>query len=145
MGEILAARHTIAPYLYYENVAKAIDWLTAAFGLVERFRLATPSGFVAHAELVLGNGSILLGNVGPRNAVRPGSVRSSVYVFVADADEHCRRAEAAGAQIVQRPEDQPFGDRIYLVKDLEGHEWYFAQHLRDVSVAEVTEALRTRR
>ena len=145
MAEILTARHTIAPYLYYENVAKAIDWLRAAFGLVERFRLAAPNGFVAHAELVLGNGAILIGNVGARNATRPASVRSSVYVYVEDVDGHWRAAGAFGAEIVQPPEDQIFGDRIYLAKDLEGHEWYFAQHLRDVSVDALTVALRGRR
>jgi len=62
-------------------------------------------------------------------------------VFVSDADAHCARARAAGAEILEEPREQPFGDRIYLARDLEGHEWYFAQHLRDVPLAELRRAL----
>ena len=130
------------PFLYYENVAAAIEWLASAFGFTERFRLTGPSGIVAHAELGLGDGAIMLGNVGPRNLARPSTVRSGVYVLVENVDAHHHRALVAGAEIVQAPADQPFGDRIYLAKDLEGHEWYFAQHLRDVSVEELQRSMR---
>jgi uncharacterized glyoxalase superfamily protein PhnB len=127
----------LLPYLFYEDPAAAVDWLAAAFGFSERFRLALPNGSIAHAELQLGHGVVMIGNVGPRNRDRPTAVRSSVYVFVEDVDAHYERARAAGAVIVEEPADQPFGDRIYLAKDLEGHEWYFAQHVRDVQVAEL--------
>jgi uncharacterized glyoxalase superfamily protein PhnB len=60
-----------------------------------------------------------------------------VYVYVDDVDAHCETAKAAGAEILEPPADQPFGDRIYLARDLEGHEWYFAQHLRDVDVEDL--------
>jgi hypothetical protein len=49
-----------------------------------------------------------------------------VLVFVEDVDAHCERARAAGAEIIESPKDQPFGDRIYLAKDCDGHEWNFA-------------------
>lgn len=128
---------SVMPYLYYEDLPTALDWLTKTFGLRERFRLATPDGAVHHAELEQGNGVIMLGNVGPQNAGRPATVRSSVYAFVDSVDSHFQQARDLGAEIVSEPEDQPFGDRIYLAKDLEGHEWYFAQHLRDVAVEDL--------
>lgn len=128
---------SVMPYLYYEDLPAALDWLARVFGLKERFRLALPNGVVLHAELEHGNGVIMLGNVGPKNAERPETVRSGVYVFVDDVDAHWAQAKAQGAEIAGEPEDQPFGDRIYLAKDLEGHEWYFAQHLRDVAVEEL--------
>jgi uncharacterized glyoxalase superfamily protein PhnB len=143
MTERVSPQHLpIAPYLFYENVAAALDWLRSAFGFSERFRLTAPSGAVAHAELELGGGVVMIGNVGVRNAARPSTVRSSVYVFVPDVDAHCQRARAAGATIVEGPADQPFGDRLYLAKDPEGHEWYFAQRLRELSVDEIARALR---
>ncbi|HEX7165384.1 MAG TPA: VOC family protein, partial [Acidimicrobiales bacterium] len=58
-----------------------------------------------------------------------------------DVDAHCDAARRAGAEIVEEPADQPFGDRIYLARDPEGHEWYFAQHLRDVAIDELTDLL----
>ncbi len=137
------SRHRAAvPFLYYGDVAAAIDWLVRAFGFRERFRLAAPGGFVVHAELEREGALVMLGNVGPRNAgPPPDRVRSGVYVFVDEVDEHWRAARAAGAEIVDEPSDQPYGDRIYLARDPEGHEWYFAQHLRDVAVDELARRL----
>jgi PhnB protein len=128
----------VAPFLYYDDVGAALDWLCVAFGCEERFRLAAPNGVVHHAELAFGDGVVLVGNVGPRNSgALPTSVRSGVYVFVDDVDAHCASARQAGAQIVSEPVELPFGDRMYLALDHEGHEWYFAQHVRDVSLAEL--------
>lgn len=59
-----------------------------------------------------------------------------------NVDAHYRRAASADVEILDVPRDQPFGDRIYLARDIEGHEWYFAQHTRDVSIEELSRALR---
>ena len=131
----------LVPYLYYENPGAAIKWLTEAFGMTERFRLTMSNGAIAHAEVEIGGGVLIVGSVGLRNRDRPATVRSSVYVFVDDVDAHCERARQAGAEIIESPNNQPFGDRIYLTKDNEGHEWYFAQHVRDVSIEELSQAL----
>ena len=130
------SRHESAvPYLYFADVGGAVDWLAISFGFTERVKLQLPNGYVAHAEMDLGGAVVMLGGLGPKNAgPPPDRVRSGVYVFVDDVDAHCEVARAAGAEILQEPEDQPFGDRIYLARDPEGHEWYFAQHLRDVNV-----------
>jgi uncharacterized glyoxalase superfamily protein PhnB len=131
----------VAPFLYYDDVAAALDWLCASFGCTERYRLEGPGGVVHHAELSFGGGVVMVGNVGPRNAgPLPTSARSGVYVFVDDVDAHCAGARSAGVQIVSEPVDLPFGDRMYLAVDLEGHEWYFAQHMRDVSLADLPNA-----
>lgn len=55
------------------------------------------------------------------------------YLFVEDVDAHFGRAKAAGAKILQEPADQFYGDRTYCAQDPEGHQWYFAQHVRDVA------------
>ena len=129
-------------YLYYEDPGNAISWLTKSFGASERFRLLMPNGDVAHAEVTVEGGVVMIGNVGNRNRERPSSVRSSIYAFVQDVDEHHKRAIAAGVEILEPPKDQPYGDRIYLARDCEGHEWYFAQHVRDVSIEDLAKALR---
>jgi hypothetical protein len=38
-------------------------------------------------------------------------------------------ARAAGAEIVDEPADQAYGERRYHARDPEGHSWYFAQPL----------------
>jgi uncharacterized glyoxalase superfamily protein PhnB len=59
-----------------------------------------------------------------------------LYVYVDDVDHHYERARQAGAQIVLPLEDRPWGDRTYQATDPEGHQWVFAQHVRDVDLTE---------
>jgi uncharacterized glyoxalase superfamily protein PhnB len=54
-------------------------------------------------------------------------VIDGLHVFVEAVDDHFARAEAAGATMLSEPEDQPYGERVYRVADLEGHRWMFAQ------------------
>jgi PhnB protein len=125
----------ITPYLYYEDVTGALDWLVRVFGLRERVRMPGPDGSVMHAELELEDGLVMLGRPGPdyRSPRRLGQVTHSLYVYVDEVDKHFRRAKEAGAKILEEPKDQSYGDRRYGAEDLEGHHWYFAQHVRDVA------------
>ncbi len=125
----------ISPYLLYEDASAAVDWLTAAFGFRERMRMPGPDGKVAHAELELAGGVVLLGHPGPdyRSPRDHGHVCQLVHVYVDDVDAHFAHARSAGAKILSEPEDRYYGDRIYAAEDPEGHRWYFAQHLRDVA------------
>jgi uncharacterized glyoxalase superfamily protein PhnB len=125
----------ITPYLHYEDVAKALDWLAQAFGFRERLRMAGPDGSIQHAEVELADGVIMLGcpNADYRNPKRLGGVTQNIYVYVDDVDKHFERAKRAGAKILAEPADQFYGDRRYGALDPEGHEWYFATHTRDVA------------
>ena len=120
----------IAPYLLYEDGAAAIDFLTKAFGFEEVMRM-DEGGVVNHAELRLGDDSIMLADPGedyrsPNNADHRTSL---VHVYVDDVDAHFERAKEAGAEIVQEPTDQEYGDRRYDAKDPEGQLWSFATTL----------------
>ncbi|HEX7166365.1 MAG TPA: VOC family protein, partial [Acidimicrobiales bacterium] len=134
---VTTTRHRCAlPFLYYADVAAAIAWLCDAFGFSERLKLAAPNGFVAHAELELGDAVVAVGGLGPRNAgPPPDRVRSGVYVFVDDVDAHCAHARAKGAGIAVEPMTTDYGeeywsDRCYLAVDPEGHHWWFMQRMR---------------
>lgn len=124
----------ISPYLYYEDVAAALEWLARAFGLKERLRMPGPDGGITHAEMECADGVVMMGCPGPdyRSPKRLGQTTQSLYVYVDDVDKHCERAREAGATILEEPQDQFYGDRRYSAEDPEGHVWYFAQHVRDV-------------
>jgi uncharacterized glyoxalase superfamily protein PhnB len=124
----------ISPYLFYENVAEAVDWLVKAFGFRERLRYAGPDGTVLHAELELADGLVMLGHPGSdyQNPKATGHVAQLVHIYVDDVDGHFERAKEAGAAILSEPTDQSYGDRRYDAEDPEGHRWSFAQNLRDV-------------
>ncbi|CAN5256026.1 VOC family protein [soil metagenome] len=128
-------KQRITPYLLYADAAAALDWIAAAFGFTETLRHADDDGGVNHAEMELGGGSIMLGEPGPdyRNPKVMGGVTQLVHVYVEDADAHCARARAAGATIEREPADPEYGERNYGAVDPEGHRWFFAQKLREVS------------
>ena len=117
----------IAPYLLYEDGAAAIDFLTNAFGFEEVVRMED-GGVVNHAELKLGDDTVMLGYPGPdyRGPKKTGISNALVHVYVDDVDAHFERAKAAGAEIVTEPADQEYGDRRYDARDPEGHSWFFA-------------------
>jgi PhnB protein len=125
----------ITPYLLYENVDATLDWLIAAFGFTERVRMKGPDGKANHAEVSLGDGVVMMGHPGPdyKNPKRRGGATQLVYVYVDDVDEHYAAAKASGARILGEPADQFYGDRTYGAEDPEGHQWSFAQHVRDVA------------
>jgi len=129
----------VTPYLLYEDVAAMLDWLTKAFGLRESLRMKGADGKVTHAEMRLADGVVMMGCPGPkyRNPKHVGHVTQSLHIYVDEVDEHFAHAKNAGATILAPPEDQFYGDRRYAAEDPEGHRWYFAQHVRDVTDDEI--------
>jgi uncharacterized glyoxalase superfamily protein PhnB len=118
----------ITPYLLYEDLRGALDWLAKAFGF--SLRHPTPDGEITHAEMQVGDdGVIMMGYPGPqyRNPKRQGQATQNLYVRVDSLDAHFERAVKAGAIVLEKPTDQPYGDRRYGVEDPEGHRWYFAE------------------
>jgi PhnB protein len=128
----------VTPYLLYEDVERALEWLSTAFGFRERLRFADDDGTITHAEMEFDGGLIMLGDPGPeyKSPNEVGHVTHLVHVYVDDVDAHYTRAKQAGATIVSEPKDQEYGDRRYDAKDVEGHLWSFAQHVRDVPAEE---------
>lgn len=121
---------TITPYLLYEDLGAAVDWLARAFGFREILRHAGPDGKPVHAEMELGaDGRILMGHPGAdyRNPKHIGHRTHNLYVRVEDVDQLFERAVRAGAVVVEKPADQSYGERRCGVDDPEGHRWYFAQ------------------
>ena len=119
----------VTPYLLYADGEAAIRFLTDAFGFREVDRAIGGAGGL-HSELEVspGGGRVYVGQPpsGFRNPSRVGRT-SLVHVLVDNADAHYERAKAAGARIIEEPNDLPFGHRRYGCVDPQGHEWYFAQ------------------
>jgi uncharacterized glyoxalase superfamily protein PhnB len=136
----------ITPSIYYQDPQAAIDWLCRAFGFEIRLKVEGEGGRIEHSELTFGDGLIMVGTAGgpgvqpwqvdyasPRSL--EGKTTQSLALFVDDADAHCARARAAGAQIFREPKTDDYGDdywsdRTYGAKDPEGHLWWFMQRLR---------------
>jgi uncharacterized glyoxalase superfamily protein PhnB len=127
---------TIVPAMRYRDAPAAIDWLCKAFGFAKHLVVPGPDGKIAHAQLVRGNGMIMLGSVVDSEFGRlmkqpdeiGGAETQSCYVIVEDADAHYARAKAAGARIVLEIKDEDYGGRGYSCRDPEGHLWNFGTY-----------------
>ncbi len=124
----------LSPYLNYKDTGAMIEWLAKAFGFQERERMSSPDGMVFHAEMTFHDSVIMMGTpAGPdfKNPNMLGQTTQSLYIYVDDVDEHSTTARAAGAEIIEEPTTQDYGDRRYGAKDPEGHVWYFAARTKD--------------
>jgi len=101
----------ITPYLLYEDVAAALDWLTSAFGFKETLRFTDANGRVSHAEMDTGGAVFMLGEPGSdyRSPRRTGHHNSFLHVLVDDVDAHFDRARKAGATVLDGPVDKEYG------------------------------------
>jgi uncharacterized glyoxalase superfamily protein PhnB len=131
---------TVIPVLVYDDVGAACDWLCQAFGFTERWRAGDH-----RAQLAFDGGALIIGQSrlggigepaeGPRFASesleRP--ISHEVMVRVPDVDGHCAHAREQGAEILQEPQDLPYGERQYNAVDMGGHRWTFSQSIADLA------------
>ena len=129
---------------FYQDAAKAIDWLTNAFGWEVRLKIEGEGGKIEHSELVFGDAVIMIcdeeraktkGRVSRSPRSVDGANTQSMMFYIDDADAHCARARAAGAKITYEPAVSDYGedywsDKSYEAEDPEGHRWWFAERVR---------------
>ena len=134
----------ISSALYYDDPARAIQWLEEVFGFETRVKVTGPNGEIHHSELEFGDGLIMVGSTakseGKVHRKSPQSIgfanTQALCVFVDDVDAHYAKTKAAGAEILMKPETKDYGDRGYMVADLEGHAWYFGQRVDDAAAVD---------
>jgi uncharacterized glyoxalase superfamily protein PhnB len=128
---------TLGSGVFYRNPRAALDWLEAAFGFERSMVVSDAEGRLVHAEMRFGDSYIIVDSEWADYVASPASVSGkntqSVYVRLKDGiDAHCERARATGADIIQEPADQFYGERLYRARDPEGHVWTFTQTIRSV-------------
>lgn len=133
--------HSVTPYLIINGAAAAIEFYQNAFGATELFRMAQPDGRVGHAEIRIGDSTIMMadefpemGHVSPKTL---GGSAVSLMIYVADVDAVFAQALAAGAAEDRPVEDKFYGDRGGSLVDPFGHVWHIATHTEDVSPEEM--------
>ena len=132
--------HSITPYLVCKGAAKAIEYYTKVFGAQETMRMPGPEGRIMHAEIKVGDSTVMLSDENPeRGAVAPsGKGRSqSLMLYTENVDTVFKRAIDFGAKSIQEPTDMFWGDRMGNLEDPFGHQWAIAMHKEDVSPDEM--------
>ncbi|MFJ9149306.1 VOC family protein [Streptomyces sp. NPDC102270] len=135
MAGTSGGRPSIYPALLYADAKAAIEQLTEAFGFTELAVYEGEDGLVTHAELVQGNGAVMLGSKGTGSAydkLMKDAGPVGVYIVVDDVDAHHRRAVEHGAEILMPPTDQDYGSRDYMARDAEGNVWSFGTYAPEI-------------
>ena len=132
------SRTALISALSYRDARAALAWLQNAFGFEIAMLIEDAAGGVAHSEMSYGDCLVMIGNEWSLDHKSPASIggknTQSVHIQVeTDIDGHCARARGAGAEIIQEPETQFYGDRTYRCRDLEGHIWTVGQTVKAVT------------
>ena len=133
------------PYIAITNAAEAIEFYKSAFDATEDLRIGA-GGVVAHAELTIFGGKIMLSEASPEHgAYSPKDIGATpvfLHKYVDDVDAVIDRAVAAGAILDRPAQDQFYGDRSGMITDPFGHRWSFATHKEDLSADEIQQRAR---
>ncbi|WP_213154358.1 VOC family protein [Pseudomonas carnis] len=131
--------HSLTPYMGIDKAGEAIKFYKKAFGATQVMRLDMPDGRVGHAELRIGDSSLMLGTPCDQMALRNPDEHTSIglHLYVEDVDAQFQRAVDAGATAVSEPKDQFYGDRSASVKDPFGHLWFLATHKEDLTEEQI--------
>ncbi|MEV6783098.1 VOC family protein [Streptomyces sp. NPDC051098] len=127
----MAQSPSISPTLVYADAKAAIRQLTEAFGFTEHAVYEDENGRVVHAELMYGNGMVMLGSKGTGGEfgkLMTDAGPAGVFVHVDDVDAHHGRAVEHGVDVVMPPTDQDYGARDYMARDIEGNVWSFGTY-----------------
>lgn len=125
--------HSVTPYLMVRGADKEIEFLKKAFGAMEKERHTTPDGSIMHAEVHIGDSTVMLGEA--KGECEP--INAMLYLYVPDVDVIYQRALNAGAKSAQEVTDQFYGDRSGAVTSPGGNRWWIATHKEDVSADEL--------
>jgi PhnB protein len=125
--------HTAVPYLIVKDADKLLTFLKTAFDGKVKEEHRTADGKVMHADVIIGDSHIMMGQASEKYGAMPGSI----LLYVPDCDAMYNAALKAGAKSVQELQDHFYGDRSGGVEDPTGNTWWISTHVEDVSPEEM--------
>lgn len=123
----------VVPVLACADIEAEHDFLVRVLGFASAGLERIPDGTVVHGEVRAGARRIWLHQTSKEARLNTpatlGAASGGMVVHVQDVDAHFATVRSAGAVILREPEDQPYGQREYGVRDPEGHSWWIATPL----------------
>jgi PhnB protein len=110
---------TVMPYLILENAAGFILFTQKVFGAREIFKTMRDENIIRHAEIIIGNSTIMLADTTEQFQ----SSNASLFIYVENADETFAKAIGEGATVEKEITDESYG-RGGGIKDPFGNIWW---------------------
>jgi PhnB protein len=124
--------HVVNAYIMVTDIQKQMDFLKSVFGAEEKEAMRGEDGIIHHGEMRIHDCVIMIG--------RSQSGFTNVgmnYVFVFDCDAVYEKALKLGATSLMEPGDRFYGYREGGFRDPEGHQWWVAQVIREMTMEEM--------
>jgi PhnB protein len=131
--------HTATPNLITDDAPRLLQFLKEGLGGKEVAMIKFPDGSIRHAEVLLGDSRIFLGQ---ETLERP-AMACRVYLFVENTDKAYARALRADAVGLRPPRDAYYGDRTAVIRDPAGNVWTLATRKENLSDKEREKRLKT--
>jgi len=132
----------ITVHIVVAGAAQAAEWYSDVLGAEERSRVVLPDGRLIHLELWFGSSAVMVADEFPEHgALSPtttGCTSAVLYVRTDDVDALWARAIDGGAQVARPLADSFWGEREGQIVDPFGHRWGLSEHVRDVSLDEMS-------
>ena len=107
------------PYLIVRDASEFLNFVQEVFQAEVKMEHSDDNGRVVHAEIVIGDSTIMVGESNDDWKPQPGGL----YINVDSADERYRKALNAGATTVMELSNQSYG-RTSGVMDPSGNTWW---------------------
>ena len=117
---------TLTPYLVVSDADAELRFLAAAFGATEKMCARAPDVGIMHAELMVGDSMVMVGQANEQWKALSGSI----FLWVDHVDESYRKALDAGAKSLRTPQDMPYGQRTAGVEDGCGITWWICSPVK---------------
>jgi len=134
-------QQTATAYLIVKGAARALEFYKQAFGAVETMRLTGPGERIGHAEIRIGNSTIMLADefpdFGAISAQTLGGSPVKIHLQVDDVDAMAARAIAAGAKVLRPVQDQFYGERSGQFADPFGLTWVITTRTETLTSEEI--------
>lgn len=124
--------NTVTTYLAVKGANDVLSFIKKALGAKIAEKHMNDDGSVMHAEAIIGDTRIMIGDPGPKDPIP-----AMLYMYVPNCDAVYKKALKAGAKSIMPPADQFYGDRSGAVRDKAGNVWWFATRKESLSEAEL--------
>ncbi len=115
---------TVTPYIFAADAERLVRFLVEGLGGTETCRTMRGET-IANCQVAIGTTTVMVSEAADRF---PPS-QASFYLYVDDAETAMARALGAGASLLMKVADMPYGDRQGGVADPSGNIWWISQRL----------------